>query len=268
MAREVQEKHIDIFYATIKTALNTPGVRIQRNDFLMKQLSKHFPKDVVDEAILKNPASAGITKKEIEKIAVSCIKYEKMKVTSLSAAAGIPGGFAMFGTVPADTAQYFAHVIRVMQKLVYLYGWEELYDSEEGFDDETMNRITLFMGVMFGVSGANAAINQIAKIAAVNVEKKIARKALTKGAIYPLVKRVAGVIGVKMTKEIFAKGIGKTIPFVSAAISGGMTYTTFSSMTSNLKKHLKDLPIADEKFYDSFNLKEKDIIDVEFEEIL
>ncbi|WP_341201118.1 bacteriochlorophyll 4-vinyl reductase [Planomicrobium okeanokoites] len=268
MAKEVQEKHVDIFYTSIKTALNTPGVKIQRSEFLKKQLSKHFPEDVVKEAIQKNPASAGITKEEIEKIAVSCIKYERMKVTSISAAAGIPGGFAMIGTVPADAAQYFAHVIRVMQKLVYLYGWEELHDSEEGFDDETMNKITLFMGVMFGVSSANAAINQIAKLAAVNIEKKIARKALTKGAIYPVVKRVAGIIGMKMTKEIFAKGIGKTIPFVSAAISGGMTYTTFNSMTSKLKKHLEALPIADKNFYDSFDEKEMEIIDVDFEEIL
>lgn len=270
MAQEVQEKHVDIFYATIKTALNTPGVRIQRSDFLKKQLSKHLPEDIVKKAILKNPASAGIPKEKIAEIAASCIKYERMKVTTLSAAAGIPGGFAMIGTVPADTAQYFAHVIRVMQKLVYLYGWEELYDSEEGFDDETMNKITLFMGVMFGVSSANAAINQIAKLAAVNVEKKIAKKALTKGAIYPLVKRVAGVIGMKMTKEIFAKGIGKAIPFVSAAISGGMTYTTFNSMTSKLKKHLAALPIADENFYESFDakVKEMEIIDIDFEEIL
>lgn len=268
MSHEIQEKHVDFFYAIIKTALHTPGVRVQRDEFLRKQLNKHFSKDVVNKAIRKNPASAGISIEKIEKIAVSCIKYENMKVSSISAAAGIPGGFAMIGTIPADTAQYFAHVIRVLQKLIYLYGWEELYDSEEDFDDGTMNQITLFMGVMFGVSSANVAINQFAKVAAANLEKNIARKALTKGTVYPLVKKVAGIVGTKMTKEVFAKGVGKTIPFVSAAISGGMTYTSFYSMTSKLKKHLKTLPIADVNFYESFDVEDKKIIDIDFEEIL
>lgn len=268
MGYEMQGKHGDFFYAIINTALHTPGVRVQRDEFLKKQLSRHFSEDIVKKAIQKNPASAGISIEKIEKIAISCIKYENMKVSSISAVAGIPGGFGMVGTVPADTAQYFAHVIRVLQKLVYLYGWKELYDSEDGFDDETMNQITLFIGVMFGVTSANVAINQIAKLAAINIEKNIAKKALTKGTIYPLVKKVAGIVSIKITKDVFAKGIGKTIPFVSAAISGGMTYTTFYSMTSKLKAHLKTLPIADKNFYDTFDEKDIDIIDIDFEELL
>ncbi len=72
----------------------------------------------------------------------------------------------MIGAIPADITQYFAHIIRILQKLIYLYGWEELYESKDDLDDETLYWLTLFIGIMFGVGTANAAITKIAQSAA------------------------------------------------------------------------------------------------------
>ena len=44
------------------------------------------------------------------------------------------------------------------------------------------------MGVMFGVAGANNAIKVMAKALGEGVERQLMKKALTKGAIYPIVK--------------------------------------------------------------------------------
>lgn len=268
MAEKLQVKSEDYFYSVIKAAMNVPGVKISRNEFLAKQLSKHFPQEVIEKAIEKNPASAGISIEEIDRLAKSCITIETTKVTSLSAIAGIPGGFAMLGTVPADVAQYFAHIIRVLQKLIYLYGWEEMYNTDGSFDDETNNQLTLFMGIMFGVNAANATITQIGKVAAVKVEKDVASMALTKGTVYPIVKKVAEKLGIKMTKQIFARGVGKIVPIVGAAVSGGITYSTFRPLANRLKNYLEKLPIADVEFYQSLKESDVEIIDVDFEEIL
>ncbi len=93
-------------------------------------------------------------------------------------------------TVPADIAQFFWHIIRILQKLVYLYGWQEmLRGDEDALDDETTNQRTLFVGVMFGVNAANAVITKIASVAASRAEKALVQKALTKGAIYPNCKK-------------------------------------------------------------------------------
>lgn len=102
----VETENENKFVMIIKAAMSIPGVRINRDDFLRKELSKYFSSDKVDLAIQKNPASAGISVDEIEDIAKSCIDYETNKVSAISAAAGIPGGLAMIGTIPADTAQY------------------------------------------------------------------------------------------------------------------------------------------------------------------
>lgn len=227
--------------------------------------SKFFDNDIVEKAIKTNPAQAGIGQKIIEHIAKSCIKYEATKVTALSTAAGIPGGYAMAATVPADLAQFFGHVIRILQKLVYLYGWQELFNDEESYDDETSNQLTLFIGVMFGVNAAQAVIKKLSHAIAIKAEKTLVRKALTKGVIYPIVKKIAQAIGVKMTKEIFAKGVGKAVPIIGGVISGALTLATFVPMSKKLQKHLATLPTADSNYYKQH--KDDVIIDIDFSDI-
>lgn len=193
------------FFAIQKASMSVPGVRINRTEFLRKELSKHFFSDIVNLAVEKNPAYAGISVEKIDKIAKSCINFETGKVSLISTVACIPGGFAMIGTIPADTVQYFAHVVRILQKLVYLYGWKELYNSESEFDDETSNKLTIFMGVMFGVSAANKLLAKTALVVAQKIEKDLVNKTLTKGVVYPIVKKIAQILGSKMTKRSICK---------------------------------------------------------------
>jgi hypothetical protein len=256
------------FEMILRAAMELPGIRINRADFLKKELSKYHEDDVVNKAIAANPAQAGLSLKNIEHIAKACINFETTRVSTISAATGIPGGFAMIATVPADTVQFFGHIIRVLQKLAYLYGWQEMFRGEDdGFDDETTNELTLFIGVMFGVSAANAALSKIAGLAALSVPKRLMQQALTKGTIYPIVKKIATSIGIKMTKQIFAKGVGKIIPVVGAVASGGITFVMFKPMSIRLKKYLAALPMASVNFYKE-SRDNNEIIDVDFSDII
>jgi hypothetical protein len=259
------------FEMILHTAMELPGIKINRENFLRKELSKYFDDDVVDNAVKTNPAQAGLSIKNLDKIAKACINYETAKVTALSAAAGIPGGFAMFATVPADIAQLFGHIIRVLQKLVYLYGWQEMFQGDDKeLDDETSNKLILFIGVMFGVNAANAAIFKIAQTAAIQAEKTLVQKALTQGTIYPVVRRIAKLIGVRMTKTIFAKGVGKIIPVIGAVASGGITFAFFRPMAKRLQKYLITLPMANVDFYKNKTDSNDDnvIINIDFSDIM
>lgn len=260
MPEAIQGSNDGKFFMVLKAAMNLPGVQIKRSDFLRKELSLYFKKDVVDLAIDGSPAKAGITTNQLEKIAKACIAYETNKVSAISAVAGFPGGLAMLGTVPADVAQYFGHIIRILQKLVYLYGWREMYNEDGDFDDETVDQLTLFIGVMFGVNAANATVTKMAQSAALKTEKSLAAKPLTKGVIYPIVKKVARILGYNITKETFAKGVSKIIPVIGGGISGGLTYITFKPLTIRLMKYLKALPTAD---VSSFKEEKIGSIDVE-----
>lgn len=69
-------------------ALKTPGVNINRADFLEKQFMKNHPQEVIQDAINFNPAHVGITVEEIDKIADQVIQYERNCVSGISLALG------------------------------------------------------------------------------------------------------------------------------------------------------------------------------------
>lgn len=239
-------------------AIKTPGVKINRTEYLTKELKLYYPQETVDTALERNPAYAGIPRSAIDIIAKRAIDYETSKVTAISFAAGIPGGVAMAATVPADLAQYFAFILRIMQKLAYLYGFEEFDLNDESIDDETMCNIMVFLGIMFGVQEANAAIKVLASSVAQNVAKKLGQKALMKTAYYPIVKRIATLLGIRMTKDIFAKSVSKVVPVIGGVATGTLTFVTFKPNAVKLKKKFAELPISDPEFY----RKEENVIDV------
>ncbi|MFJ3894488.1 hypothetical protein [Streptomyces sp. NPDC090083] len=234
------------FSAVLLAAAKLPGVLVHREAYLRSALARHCSEDDIRRAIEETPAAAGISVEVLDKVANDSIRYETAKVSALSAAAGIPGVLALPATVPADMAQYFGHMVRIAQKLAYLYSWPDLF-SEDGddLDDATMGVLTLFFGVMFGTQSANAAVGKVAGMMSKEVAKKLPQKALTQGVIYPIVKKVAAYLGVQMTKQSFAKTVSKAIPLVGAAVSGGLTFATYLPMAKRLKKHLSSLPLAD-----------------------
>lgn len=230
----------------ISLAIKVPGVHISRDSFLQKEFFKNHPQDIIDKAIATTPAQAGISAEEIDRIADEVIKYERNCVSGISVALGTPGGWAMAATIPADIIQYYGYTLRATQKLLYLYGFPEIDADGEGIqlDTQTINTLIICLGVMNGVAGANNAIKAMAKALAVGVEKQLMKKALTKGAIYPLVKNVMKWFGVNLTKSIFAGAVKKAIPVVGGIIGGGITFATFKPCCLRLKHALEDTMLS------------------------
>ncbi len=222
--------------------LKVPGIKINRAEFLKRELYKNYPQKVIDAAIANTPAQANIPLTEINKIADEVIKFERNCVSGISAALSTPGGVAMVATIPADVAQYYGYMLRATQKLLYLYGFPEIDTEQKGqkFDSETINILILCLGVMYGVAGANNAIKAMAKALAKGVEKKLIKAALNKGAIYPIVKSVMKWFNVNLTKKIFAQTFKKAIPVVGGIISGSITFVTFKPCCDKLKASLQD----------------------------
>ena len=228
----------------LKKLVRLQGVRISREDFLRQELRKlHLSDAEIECAIASNPLSAGVSRKLLDKLANDAISFETKKSTALSFAAGIPGGLAMLGTVPADLTQYYVHSLRIMQKLAYLYGWKEFLTDLDDIDDETIAQMGLFFGVMLEVAGAAESLRDFARvIVAPAIEKRIARKALMKTTWYPIVKKSLKVIGVSVTKQSMAKTMSKIVPLIGGVISGGMTFVALQTQSIRLKQHLRQLP--------------------------
>ena len=220
----------------MQAALQFPGVKVTRNDYLNKAFSSYGSTAELDT---KRPVEV-FNPDIVEKAAKDAINYQTGIVTSLSAAAGLPGGLALFGTIPADLAQYYFHVFVIAQKLCYIYGWPDLADEDGKLGEGARNILTIFVGVMLGAQAANKAIGEVAKRFAGQVVRRLPQQALTKGFIYPIVKQIAKWLGVKMTKDIFAKSVSKAIPLIGGVTSGALTFFTFKPMAKRLQKELRN----------------------------
>ena len=224
--------------------VRVPGVRINREEFLRQELRKlHMSDDAIERAIDSNPLLAGVALTEIDRLAEDAISYETNKSAAISFVAGIPGGFAMLGTIPADLMQYYVHALRIMQKLAYLYGWSELIPEDRDTDDDTIGVLAVFFGVMLGVGGAAQSLTAFARVAAKTAYQNHATKrALMSITWYPVVKHSLRLIGINITKSTAAKGFSKIVPIIGGFVSSGLTFMALQSQSTLLKEHLREIP--------------------------
>jgi hypothetical protein len=230
------------FTSVIENAAKLPFVHVNREEFLSKNLSKMCTPTQLQKAIADGTLHAGIPIALLDSLANAVINAEAIKVTAISAAAGLPGGIAMAATIPADLAQFYGFVIRTAQELAYIYGWDEIFTESFELDAGTESQLILFIGVMSGVGAANKVVAKLFGETAVRaVAKNVAAKALTKSWYYPIVKKIATMLGQRMVKATFAKGVSKAVPLLGGAISGGLTLATFKPMSHKLQKHLSTM---------------------------
>lgn len=234
----------DIFEKFLEKTGSVPGIQIDRDSYLRKTFGKNYQKEI-NEIILQGPLAAGIPLKEISKLANQSIKSETVEVTAISAGTGLFGGPAMVAAVPADIIQFYAHVFRMVQKLMYLYGWDEdIFDESGNLDDATTNMLILYIGVMFGVGAAGKVLAHIAKVATKRLVREIParfiKNIITKQAFREVIKKIIKAIGVKTAVKVTMVSGSKIVPFIGALTSGGITAMFFVPMSMRLKKYLEN----------------------------
>lgn len=231
-------------------SMNVKGVNINRASFLEKEFSRYVDKETIQLAIETTPMNAKISDEIISKIADNVIQYERNCVTGISTALGTPGGATMVATVPADIIQYYGYMLRTAQKLMYLYGYPQLdYKStESSLDTENINILILCLGTMYAVAGANNAIKLMAVSLAKGVSKKFMQASVTKGVVYPIIKKTISWFGIKLTKKACTNFFSKAIPLIGGVIGGTITYTTFKPCCVRLKETLSNTILSNKNY--------------------
>lgn len=222
----------------LSAVLELPGVKVDREAFLRKELKPYCSLSKLDMLESVRPYTI-VSDHVIDQVAKSCIRRHTALATTASTIAGLPGGLAMAATIPGDIIQYYYHVVVLSQKLAYLYGFPDFCDEDDNLSDAAADLLTIFMGSMMGVRVADQGINEIARGMAQQTVGRLPRIAITKAVVYPIASRIARIAGTKLTKEGFAKGIGKFVPIAGGLFSGSMTFFTFSPGARRLQKRLK-----------------------------
>ncbi len=240
----------------ITNAIKIPGVKVNRSKFLADIFADDT--SVLDAVISDGPVEAGISQEHLRKLANKLIMKRTSESSAISFAAGLPGGIAMAATIPADVAQFFGMALRLAQELSYLYGAQDLWQDGEIDDEQVKNKLVLYCGVMFGVSGASAGLRVLTAQLSKTALKKIPQKALMKTVWYPILKKIGVAVGVKVTKQSFAKVVSKAIPVAGGVISGGLNFASMLPMAQRLQKALDEA-----SFGYAEEAMEADIIEIE-----
>ncbi len=227
----------------ISTAIQIPGVKVNREAFL-RDTFKGKSDAEIDAIISVGAVEAGCGREELKKIAEKLIDTRTAASSMASFAAGLPGGFTMAVTIPADILQFYGVALRMAQELAYLYGEPDLWAGGRPDSEKVTNQLILYCGAMMGATGAAQVVRILASALAEQIAKKLPQKALTKTLYYPIVKSIAKAFSVKMTKGVFAKGVSKAIPIIGGVVSGGLTLVTMRPMGFRLLKALDEAHFA------------------------
>lgn len=243
----------------ISTAIRIPGIKVNRESFLREQFEDVSP-ERLQSIIEKGPVEAKCSRSDLRKIARKLINKRTLFSTSASFVAGLPGGFAMAATIPADMLQFYGVALGLAQEIAYLYGEGDLWSGDTPDSEKVTNQLILYCGVMLGSSGAAQTVKILSSSLAKQALKKLPQKALTKTFYYPIVKSIAKAFGAKMTKGIFAKGVSKAVPLIGGVVSGGITFATLPPMGTRLTDALDKAHFS--YSYTDFEADWKDISEV------
>lgn len=171
---EIQSR-LPSFDEVVAQAVRLPGTGVNRASYLADAIGeKRATARFVGASIDTTPARAGLSARQIEKIAKRSLGRDARRTTVLSMAAGIPGGAAAAATIPADLVQFYGYLIRAIQKLTYLYGWRDLIRINGGEPDiATAGALIIFLGVMAGVERADSALARLARLRSPSVWRTV-----------------------------------------------------------------------------------------------
>lgn len=222
-----------IFENILMAALQLPGVKVDRNQFLSEMFANESVS--LDEIVNLGPIACQIPQDRLTAMANKLILKRTSQSSIASFATGIPGGLAMAATIPADVLQFFGTTLRLAQELSYLYGADNLWQNGQLDNNQVKDYMLLYCGVMFGISGAVSGVRVLSAQVAKAALKKLPQKALTKTFWYPILKKLGTMIGLKITKSSFAKGVSKVIPVVGGIVSGGLNFASMKPMATRLQ---------------------------------
>jgi len=198
-----------------------PKSKLDVQDFITK-LSKEFgntiyhPKDLykIEDIFIKR-----FLDREISSHAKLAFSADFMSsLTPITSALGIPASLYL----------YVRNMLLISQKAAIATGiapnpFKEGITYELSFEESYVDFLELILYGL-GVGGAKELTKTIAKKYAEKKAKDIVRKRVSDELITRLAKKIAEIIGLKVTKERISKFVLRTIPILGGGVSGFLSY--------------------------------------------
>lgn len=235
----IRPKGILLWDEILNLSLKVYGAKIDRQEWLMHRLRPFVDFNTMERLYHETPMEI-LPEKLIDHLAKEEIRRHTRMVTTGSAASGLLGGLSLWVGVPADIVQYYTQLIALVQKIAYLYGWQDLMPHAE-ISPETQAQITLMIGGAMGIPNANRALRMTEYRQNPITATEALRQEEGRTTYNRIVAETAMMLSIQISKSIASGVIAKSIPLLGAISSGAISYYTFHPLGQRLRHTLREI---------------------------
>lgn len=239
MNKKIQDKSIALWDEMLTLSLKIYGTKIDRQEWLVRRLRPFVDFSAIERLYQETPSEI-VSEKLVDYLAKEEIRRHTRMATTTSATAGLLGGITLWVGVPSDVIQYYAHLVALVQKMAYLYGWQDMMPHGE-VTSETRAKITLMIGGAMEIPNANRALHQIASTSRPHTARELLCTQDPEAPTSKVLKEIATMLSIQISKSIASGVIAKSIPILGAITSGAVSFYTFKPLGTRLRQTLRDI---------------------------
>ncbi len=236
----------------------SPPVRVGRRKYLEAAFKG---REGLDAILEKGPLAAGIPLEEIDRLAWNMVRLEAGRSAGLSFLTGLPGGgLGLAAGLTADVVQYYGVGLIILQKMLYLYNYDQDVFSE-GLEQEE-GRLELFtacalamfadeLSLRIAADAAHKGVPELTpeaaretawkganKKAVSQINDKLSAKGIPNFVKGKLVRKATGEMAEKLSARIAGKLV-RVVPVIGGVVSGALTLNSMVPAGRRLRKYVR-----------------------------
>ena len=230
MDNQLQQTNTEITVEDlIRGALRDPEVIIDRNQFLRKELGSFATSEQIEAAIAETPLSAGVDQKTLSTLAKQSISMEANALSSFSKGQEDSAG------------KYLKQMLRVMQKLAFLYGIPNFILDADSISDVTMSKILSYGETVFGLNRAKKSVGNAAHALVDNITGVIEKNTSTDGKkrILPFGRNKIADTALEVVGKTAHAGFTSASEVFGTMFSGGTNQLLFRANAERLRRQFE-----------------------------
>ena len=210
--------------------------RVDRNEWLYKTLAPFVSQEELTRINHLRPEDL-ISPEIIDKLASEVVNQHTTQSSFLSAGFTVLGRNALCLATSCDVINFWVHQIRLVQKLAYLYGWDNFY-TDGTATQETLARLTAMIGYGMEVYGMKKVLLSATHDLSPLVSDKLNLKMhfTSKNEGMKLVAQHLSIGG----KTLFATLVARRSSLVGAVLAGTINLLIYKRIARRIKEILQE----------------------------
>lgn len=192
------------------------------------------------EQLATEPPHRFLSVKVLNHIANQEIRRHTELLAIGSAGSSLTGCVGTWVGIPTELAQYSVNILLLIQKLAYLYGWDDFF-TYGSVTTETRARFTFLMGSMLGIREADELLRSACTLYQGQVSITPMRYLGKESPIDKVIAEISKRLLILSAKGGITAWIGRKAPLIGVTLGATSSYLLVKPSLVRLKVLLRDL---------------------------